>query len=209
MHLSEGVLSVPVLAGGAVLAAAGVGIGLKRLEPERIAGAGLLAAGFFVASLIHVPIGPSSAHLVLNGLVGLILGWTAFPVILVALVLQGVFLQFGGITTLGVNTVVMALPAVAMHYACKPFVRQKTITGRVAAFGCGAGAIGGGAVLVALALVTTGQHFVHAAGLILAAHLPVMVVEGLVTLFCVGFLQKVMPEMLPGQQQPHRPMEQG
>lgn len=197
MHLSEGVLSLPVLAGGAVLAAAGVGIGLKRLAPERIAGAGLLAAGFFVASLIHVPIGPSSAHLVLNGLVGLILGWTAFPVILVALVLQGVFLQFGGITTLGINTVVMALPAVAVHYAGKPFLGRKPALAAAAAFGVGAGAVAGGAVLVALALMATGQHFWQVAALILAAHVPVMVVEGLVTLFCVGFLQKVMPEMLP------------
>jgi cobalt/nickel transport system permease protein len=39
-----------------------------------------------VASLIHVPIGPSNAHLILNGLVGLLLGWGAFPAILVALI---------------------------------------------------------------------------------------------------------------------------
>jgi len=209
MHLSEGVLSVPVLAGGAVLAAAGVGMGIKKLDAEHIAGAGLLAAGFFVASLIHVPIGPSSAHLVLNGLVGLILGWTAFPVIFVALVLQGVFLQFGGITTLGVNTVVMALPAVAVHYACKPFLGRKSAVAAAAGFGCGAGAVAGGAVLVAAALMATGQHFWQVAGLILAAHVPVMIVEGLVTLFCVEFLQKVMPEMLPGLSRKDGPSNKG
>ena len=93
------------------MAAVGTAIGLKKLDYDHIARAGMLSAAFFVASLIHVPIGPSNAHLILNGLVGLLLGWAAFPAILVALILQGAFFQFGGITTLGVNTIIMALPA--------------------------------------------------------------------------------------------------
>jgi len=97
MHISEGVLSGPVLVSGAALAAVGTAIGLKKLDYDHIAQAGILSAAFFVASLIHVPIGPSNAHLILNGLVGLLLGWAAFPVILVALVLQAMLFQFGGI----------------------------------------------------------------------------------------------------------------
>ena len=60
MHISEGVLSGPVLISGAALAAVGTGIGLKKLDYDQIAKAGMLAAAFFVASLIHVPIGPSN-----------------------------------------------------------------------------------------------------------------------------------------------------
>ena len=105
MHISEGYLSGPVLLSGAALAAAGTAIGLKRMDYDRVAQAGILAAAFFVASLVHLPIGPSNAHLIMNGIIGLLLGWGAFPVILVALLLQGFFFQFGGITTLGVNTV--------------------------------------------------------------------------------------------------------
>ncbi|MCF8037428.1 MAG: energy-coupling factor ABC transporter permease, partial [Desulfobacteraceae bacterium] len=67
MHISEGILSLPVLAAGVGFAAAGTGIGLKKLDPDRIPKTGILAAAFFVASLIHVPIGPSSVHLILNG----------------------------------------------------------------------------------------------------------------------------------------------
>ena len=103
MHISEGVLSGPVLITSAGLAAAGTAIGLKKLDYEKVAKIGMLSAAFFVASLIHVPIGPSNAHLILNGLVGLLLGWPAFPAILVALALQGAFFQYGGITTLGIN----------------------------------------------------------------------------------------------------------
>lgn len=102
MHVSEGILSGPVLVSGAALAAVGTGIGLKRLDYDDIAKAGMLSAGFFVASLIHIPIGPANAHLILSGLVGLLLGWGAFPAILVGVSLQAVLFQFGGITTLGV-----------------------------------------------------------------------------------------------------------
>ena len=77
MHISEGVLSGPVLISGGALAAAGTAIGLKNLDYDRIARAGMLSAAFFVASLIHVPVGPANAHLILNGLVGLLLGWAA------------------------------------------------------------------------------------------------------------------------------------
>ena len=81
MHIAEGVLSAPVLITGAVVAAAGVAYGLKKIPANHFMLAGLLGAAFFVASLIHVPIGFSSAHLILNGLLGVVLGWAAFPVI--------------------------------------------------------------------------------------------------------------------------------
>ena len=58
MHISEGVLSGPVLISGGALAAVGTAIGLKKLDYDRIAQAAILSAAFFVASLIHVPIGP-------------------------------------------------------------------------------------------------------------------------------------------------------
>ena len=43
-------------------------------------------------------------HLILNGLLGMLLGWAAFPSIFVALMLQAILFQYGGITVLGVNT---------------------------------------------------------------------------------------------------------
>ncbi|MFP4388984.1 MAG: energy-coupling factor ABC transporter permease, partial [Desulfococcaceae bacterium] len=51
MHISEGVLSAPVLIAGAAVAAAGVAAGLRQLDEERIPRAALLSAAFFVASL--------------------------------------------------------------------------------------------------------------------------------------------------------------
>ena len=197
MHISEGILSGPVLISGAALAAAGTAVGLKKLDYDRIAQSGILSASFFVAALIHIPIGPSSVHLILNGFVGLLLGWAAFPIILVALLLQAVLFQFGGLTTLGVNTVIMALPAVLSHYAFRGFLGKSQRTTAVAAFGCGFLAICGGAMILSLTLVFTERQFFNVAALTFSAYLPVMVIEGIITAFCVLFLQKVYPQILP------------
>lgn len=197
MHISEGVLSAPVLISGMVLSAAGTGMGLKKLNYDRIPRAAILSASFFVASLIHVPIGPSSIHLILNGIVGLILGWGAFPVILVALALQAALFQFGGITTLGINTLIMALPAVSSYYLFGGMVEKRPSIALPASFLCGAFSVFLGAVLVGLALTFTEENFLQMSYLVVITHLPVIIIEGIITAFCVAFLRKVQPQMLP------------
>ncbi|MDX2512998.1 MAG: cobalt transporter CbiM [Desulfobacterales bacterium] len=197
MHISEGVLSGPVLITGIILAAAGTGIGLKKLDFDRIDQAGILSASFFVASLVHVPLGPSNVHLIMNGMVGLLLGWSAFPAILVALTLQAILFQYGGITTLGVNTVIMALPAVVGHYTFRGIVRVNPKAFLPAAFITGALAVLLAGGLAALALISASENFLEAAILLATAHLPVMIIEGIITAFCVGFLKKVQSGVIP------------
>lgn len=196
MHISEGVLSPAVLGGGAALAAVGTAIGLKKLDYEAIPRVAILSAAFFVASLIHVPVGPVGLHLVLNGLMGLLLGWLAFPAILIALFLQALLFQFGGLTVLGVNTFSMAAPAVICFYFYRDLLRRGGALASVAAFACGATAILLSGVSVAVALLFTGESFLEVAELVALAHLPVMIIEGIITLFVFLFLQKVRPEML-------------
>jgi cobalt/nickel transport system permease protein len=198
MHISEGVLSGPVLLSGAALAAAGTAVGLKKLDYDEIARAGMLSGAFFIASLIHVPLGPTSVHLIMNGIVGLFLGWAAFPAILVALALQAVFFQFGGITTLGVNTVIMALPAVVCYQLFAPLLHRSRVVALAAAFACGFLAVLMGGIIVGMALMFTEEKFFEVAAAVVAAHLPVMIIEGIVTALCVAFLKKVQPSMLPG-----------
>jgi cobalt/nickel transport system permease protein len=198
MHISEGVLSPAILIGGAVVTIAGVAIGLKKVDNENIPKMGILSAAFFVASLIHVPVGPSSVHLILNGLLGLILGWRAFPAILVALALQAFLFQFGGITTLGVNTMNMALPAVICYYlfgwSVKSGIKQSLFI--TAAFASGFCAVLVSSIFVGFSLYLSGEAFLPAAKLIVVAHLPVMLIEGIVTAACILFLKKVRPELL-------------
>lgn len=198
MHISEGVLSGPVLLFGGGLAAAGTAIGLKRMDYDRIARVGILSSAFFVASLIHVNIGPSSAHLILNGVLGLLLGWAAFPAILVALTLQALFFQFGGVTVLGVNTVIMALPAVFCYYLFSPLLNKKHVTVMMASFAGGFLSVFLSAMLLGAALIFTEENFWEVSFLVIIANVPVMIIEGIVTAFCIAFLKKVSPEMLAG-----------
>jgi cobalt/nickel transport system permease protein len=197
MHISEGVLTAPILVTGAVLSMGGVVLGLKKTSYEQVPHVALLASAFFVATLVHVPIGPSAAHLVLNGLCGLILGWGAFPAILVGLTLQALLFQYGGLTTLGVNTFTMAAPAVLMGWGCRSILTSpSSIVRQAGEFFVGAGAILLSGILVALCLVATGESFVAAAKLIVLAHIPVMIAEGLITVFIVEFIRRIRPEML-------------
>lgn len=197
MHISEGVLSPTILVAGAALTAGGVYSGLKKMEDDAVPQVAILSSAFFVASLIHVPIGPSSVHLIMNGINGLLLGWMAFPSILVALALQAVLFQFGGITTLGVNTLNMAFPAVICFYLFNTWTRSKKIGFALSiAFFCGFMAVLFGSLMVALSLFLTGESFLEVATLAVIAHIPVMVIEGILTAFCVGFLRKVKPEVL-------------
>ena len=199
MHISEGVLSAPVLVAGAALAAGGVAVGLKKMDHEKIPQVAVLSSAFFVASLIHVPVGPSNVHLIINGINGLLLGWLCFPAMLVALGLQAILFQFGGVTVLGVNTVIMALPGVTCYYLFGGLVRhERRLISGVSAFLCGSLAVFLSGILVALSLVFTQKSFFSAAMLILVAHLPVMIIEGIITLFCMAFLRRVKPELFGG-----------
>lgn len=197
MHISEGILPAWTLGSGALLALSGLYIGFKRLTPQKMPETALLTAGFFVASLIHVPIGPSSAHLLLNGLVGIILEWRAMPAIFIALSLQAVLFQFGGLTTLGVNCVTMGLPAIAAFLACSRFISADHPTRSAISGGIGAGlAVLASGILTALFLSTAGEGFFLASKLLLTAHMLIAAIEGIVTGFIIKGLLKIKPEVL-------------
>ncbi len=195
MHISEGVLSLPILATGAALAAAGVFIGLRKIENDRLVSVAILSAAFFVGSLIHIPIGPASAHLILNGLLGAVLGWASFPAILVGLLLQAVLFQYGGLTVLGVNTFDMAAPAVLCSLLCGPLLRRTGKARAIGAFLCGSLSVLLASLFTASALALTDEGFVQAAATLVLAHVPVMLLEGGFTMLVVGYLSKAMPEI--------------
>jgi len=203
MHIYEGVLAgtphgQELLVVSAAAAAAGTAIGLYRFDYEQMPRVALLSAAFFVASLIHLPLPMSAVHLTLIGLMGLILGWTAFPAVLVALLLQAVFMPvFSGFTTLGLNTLVMATPAVVCHYLFRRAVCNDSET-LVFWLGFAAGATGIflGALIGGGSLMAAGKALEWMAYGFVVAHLPLAVIEGLVTGSVVVLLRKVRPELL-------------
>lgn len=121
MHISDGYLPASTCIGGYALTSLTTWYSLRKIKREEnstesIPKASLLAAAFFVASSLKLPIPPSSVHPLLNGLLGVVLDCYAFPAILVGLFFQAVMFQHGGLTALGINGLTAGVPAVFAHY---------------------------------------------------------------------------------------------
>jgi cobalt/nickel transport system permease protein len=197
MHISDGVLRPEVSVAAYVAAAAVTGLCMRRMRTEEMPKVAVVTSAFFVASLVHIPLGPTSVHLLLIGLVGALLGSAAFPSITLGLILQTLLFGYGGITALGANSLMMGLPALVAGWIYRG-LRGRDWGGHMAA-GFMAGALGTtlAAVFLALLLMTSGEDFYGVARVALLAHLPVIGIEALITAFVVSFLGKVKPELLP------------
>jgi len=170
---------------------------MRNIRIEEIPKVSLITAALFVASLVHFPIGPTSVHLIMNGLAGILLGRRAFIGVFVALTLQAVFFQHGGLSVLGVNAFNIGVPALL---AWQLFEKRRGLESPhlEAVFGALAGglAVMASVLLVSLELLALGEAFNEISLLVIGAHLPVMIIEALVVGAAAGFLLKVKPEML-------------
>lgn len=199
MHISDGVLPISVALGcaaGSLLVAAW---SAKKTASDDLPKVAVVTASFFVSSLIHVPLGPTSVHLLIPGLVGVLLGPSSFLAILLGLLLQSLLFQFGGLTALGANALMMGIPALFCGLLFNKLrgstQKQHVIVGGLA----GGGGTLVSATLLALLLFSGGEDFLGVAKLALLAHLPVFVIEGLVSAFTISFLYRVKPELLSQQ----------
>jgi cobalt/nickel transport system permease protein len=157
IHIADGVLDWPWLALGFAVAAALALVASWRVREDEVPRIALLTAAFFVASSIHVRLGPTSVHLLLNGLVGVVLGRRAPLAILVGVALQALLIPHGGLTTIGVNATVEMLPALAagvLFPALRAWLRGGTPWRRSCLVGAGAFLWGGLLVIAGVALAT-------------------------------------------------------
>ncbi|MFH1923514.1 MAG: cobalt transporter CbiM [Planctomycetota bacterium] len=196
MHISDGVLPISVTVGGYVASAALVAWSARRTRSEELPKLAVMTAAFFVASLVHVPFGPTSVHLIIPGLTGALLGPSAFLSIGLGLLLQSLMFQFGGLTALGANALMMGLPALAcgwffQRYKGRTQFRQAFVGGLAGALGTAMAAI-----ILAILLVTGGEDFFGVAKIALLAHVLVIIIEGVVSAFTIGFLARVKPALL-------------
>lgn len=192
MHISEGVLSAPVLLAGWAVTAPAVAAILWRVRQSEIPRIACFSALFFVASFVHLPVGVSSMHLMLSGLVGAFLGSRAILAIFVALFLQGVFFGFGGLSVLGVNTAVIGFPAVlgGLFAAAAKAQERKVRTQKIYLFLAGLVPIVCSMLLLDLVLFISGREFFAIATLISLEGAILAVLEGIITLFALSFIAK-------------------
>ena len=192
MHISEGVLSAPVLLAGWAVTAPAVAAILWRVRQSEIPRIACFSALFFVASFVHLPVGVSSMHLMLSGLVGALLGSRAILAIFVALFLQGVFFGFGGLSVLGVNTAVIGFPAVlgGLFAAAAKAQELKVRMQKIYLFLAGFVPIVCSMLLLDLVLFISGREFFAIATLISLEGAILAVLEGIITLFALSFIAK-------------------
>jgi cobalt/nickel transport system permease protein len=116
----------------------------------------------------------------------------------VGLLIQAILFQYGGLTTLGVNTLNVAGPAVLFGAIFnKVIFSQNVLSCTIGAFAAGFLAIALTSLMVSVDLILTDSNsYKVAAYTILVSHVPVMFIEGAVAILCVRFLKKVKPELL-------------
>jgi cobalt/nickel transport system permease protein len=205
MHLPDGIVPVDMALAGYAASAGLVALALHRIkalpDPQaEIPRVAMLTTVFFAASLIAVPVPPASVHLMLAGLMGVMLGWFALPAIMVGLFLQAMLFGHGGITALGLNGLILGAPALLA------FGLWRQIGGRwpdIAAFLAGSGAVLAALALFA-AIVLAGLPAVIDAGaermallVLIAAHLPLALAEGVIVMTLLRVLRRVEPRLVP------------
>ena len=218
MHIPDGIVPAPVCIAGYGLTGLFTWYSLRQInkggDPSaKIPKASLLTAAFFVASSIYIPIPPSSVHLVLNGLLGVMLGYFAFPAILVGLFFQALIVGHGGLTTLGINASMMGIPALLSYHIFQLRTignrKKKGLDERHTRIRVGFCAFLGGAVGLFLAalifmgivITTVPADFDFeteraAIATLLLLHLPLALLEGTFTAMLAAFLHRVKPELL-------------
>jgi cobalt/nickel transport system permease protein len=199
VHISDGPLEPVALAIGFIVAGLLLVPAVWRVEDDEIPRIALLTAAFFVSSSIHIRFGPTTVHLILNALVGVVLGRRAPLAIAVGLVLHVVLLGHGGYSTLGVNASVISLPALLARAAFPLLAGRRPSRTRAM---IAAGTIGWATVVLTAALnaailIFGGiEDWQIVAATMFGAYMVLAVVEGLILGLTAGYLVRVKPDLL-------------
>lgn len=210
MHIPDGYLPVEVVIGGYVVTGLATWYSLKKINKRKdpraeIPKASILTAAFIVVSLIHIPIPPTSVHLMLSGLMGILLGYYAFPAILIGILFQTVLFHHGGITTIGINTMNFGIPALITYLLFNPLLKRVNINRKsISIIGFLAGVVGSTLSVIMFTLILI--NFIPAELDLISekdalitlsvAHIPIIVIEGIVSAIILAYLLKAKPKLL-------------
>jgi cobalt/nickel transport system permease protein len=215
--MANELLSVPVAAGTLTIAAAGLGLVCRKLRriitSDKLALMGILGAFVFAAQMVNfqLPAMPgTSGHLVGAVLLAIILGPHAAAIVISSVVIvQCLIFQDGGLLALGCNLINMALvPSYLGYFLYKTITNGRSGSLRIyiATLLACVIAIEAGACLVPLQAALSGVlavPFLTFLATMLGVHLLVGLVEGLITVAVLGYLQQVRPDIvldsLPGK----------
>jgi len=125
LHVPDGLLPVPLWAGGLVLALLVLARAThvsRGQSPQRIAYQGAL--GGLLLAAMAIPLGPLDLHVTAIGPVGVLLGAAgAFQVVFVVSVILAL-MGHGGLTVIGLNALILGAGAAVAALAYRPLARR-------------------------------------------------------------------------------------
>lgn len=208
MHLPDGVMDPAVWAAGWIIALVVIGIAVlrvgKNLDERKIPLMAVLAAGIFIAQRLNFPIGGGvSGHLIGAALATLLVGpWASIIIITVILIIQALLFGDGGITTMGLNILNMAVIASAVTWAVVAVAgaKHRQASTPVAAWASVFVASTVCAAELAASFALSGGAFgingVVAFPTMVGFHVLIAIGEAIITSGVILYLSKVAPEML-------------
>lgn len=217
MHMANELLSVPVAAGTMAIAAGGMGFVCGKVRQiitaEKAALMGILGAFIFAAQMVNIqlPAMPgTSGHMVGAVLLAIILGPHAGALVISSVVIiQCLIFQDGGLLALGCNIINMALVPAYLGYFLYRLITAGKFSARrffIAAMVASIVSIEAGAILVPIQAALSGVLAVPFKTFLITmigVHLLVGIIEGLLTVAVLVYLQQVRPDIvsdsLPGK----------
>ncbi|MAS55591.1 MAG: energy-coupling factor ABC transporter permease [Nocardioides sp.] len=211
MHVPDGFFDAPTSVVTGVVAAAAVGVSLRKarneLDDRTAPLVGLVAAFVFAAQMLNFPVvSGTSGHLMGGAIAAVLVGpWTGVLCVSTVLLVQGLLFADGGITALGTNVVLMALTTVvvgwALFRALQVVLPKKTAMVPVcAAVGAFVSVPVASLVFVALYAVG-GTADISIGGLataMLGVHTLIGIGEAAITFLAVGSILAVRPDLVYG-----------
>ena len=210
MHIPDGFIDGPTSLGAAGVAAAGLGVSVRKaadaLDDRRAPLAGLVAAFVFAVQMLNFPVANgTSGHLLGAVLAAVLVGpWAAVICIAVVLLVQALFAD-GGLTALGLNVLNMGLVAGLGGYAVFLLARRLLPRTRGGVVAASAVAAGLSVVLAALAFVveysiggTVDLSLGGVLGAMVGVHVFIGIGEAVITAMTVSAVLAVRPDLVHG-----------
>jgi cobalt/nickel transport system permease protein len=211
MHVPDGFLDAPTSVATGVVAAAGIGIALRRarreLDDRTAPLAGLGATFVFATQMINFPVGAgTSGHLLGGALAAVLVGpATALLCMSVVFVVQCLLFADGGITALGTNILLMGIVTVVVGWTAFRVVQaagRKRVAMVAPAAALGALVSVPVAALAFVGLYTVGGAVDIPLGSLVTAmvgvHTLIGIGEAVITFLAVGSIVAVRPDLVYG-----------
>jgi len=211
MHVPDGFLDAPTSVATGVVAAAVVGVSLRKargeLDDRTAPLAGLVAAFIFATQMLNFPVASgTSGHLMGGAIAAVLVGpWTGILCTSVVFIVQSLLFADGGVTALGTNILLMGVITCGVGWVVFRGLLQvlpKKISVVPVAAGIGAFVSVPVASLAFVGLYAVGGSvdlsLTALTGAMVGVHLLIGIGEGLITFFAVGGLIAVRPDLVYG-----------